>query len=260
MTESTYDGSKPSKKDKKGEVDEEAVAPVPKNYRILKNINVDIKQREMVGIVGGIGSGKSTLAQAILGEVLKESGEVNVGGTIGYVPQTSWIRNDTIRGNIIMDNPSKFVESKYNSIIDKSALKVDIDILEAGDMTEIGAKGINLSGGQKQRVSLARAAYSASDIYIIDDSLSALDAEVSQNVFRNLILGEMGNATRIFITHELHLLNNSQINTSTYIYIYIYISTGDERWRNYRTGNIRGAKWHEWGICKAIEFKKRGEW
>ena len=229
MTESTYDGSKP-KKDKKGAEDdvardEEAVAPSLKNYRILKNINVDIKQGEMVGIVGGIGSGKSTLAQAILGEVLKESGEVNVGGTIGYVPQTSWIRNDTIRGNIIMDNPSKFEQTKYNSIIDKSALKVDIDILEAGDMTEIGAKGINLSGGQKQRVSLARAAYSASDIYIIDDSLSALDAEVSQNVFRNLILGEMGNATRIFITHEIHLLNNPQINTSTHIYtnIYIYI-------------------------------------
>ena len=178
----------------------------------------------MIAIVGGIGSGKSTLAQAILGEVIKESGHVCTAGNISYMAQTSWIRNDTISGNITLgQSPHLFDEEKYNRILDISQLTADIQVLEGKDMTEIGAKGINLSGGQKQRLSIARAIYFGAHIYIIDDSLSALDPQVAHKVFHQVILGEMTSSTRIFITHALHFLSNPNIDKSIYIYIYIYI-------------------------------------
>jgi ATP-binding cassette, subfamily C (CFTR/MRP), member 1 len=79
-------------------------------------------------------------------------------------------------------------------------------LLPQGDETEIGARGINLSGGQKQRVSLARALYAKADIYIIDDCLSALDAQVAHSIFENVINGYLKHKTVVFITHAIHLL------------------------------------------------------
>ena len=78
-------------------------------------------------------------------------------------------------------------ESFYNQVITACALKPDLDILPAGDLTEIGEKGINLSGGQRQRINLSRAVYADLDIYIMDDPLSALDANVGKFVFDNVI-------------------------------------------------------------------------
>ena len=74
-------------------------------------------------------------------------------------------------------------------------------------MTEIGERGVNLSGGQKQRVAIARALYSFADIYLMDDVLSALDAEVGKFVFDNLICGDLKNKTRILVTHATYLLD-----------------------------------------------------
>ena len=72
-------------------------------------------------------------------------------------------------------------------MITSCALKTDLDILPAGDLTEIGEKGINLSGGQKQRISLARSVYTDTDIYILDDPLSAVDAHVGKHLFEKVI-------------------------------------------------------------------------
>ena len=69
-------------------------------------------------------------------------------------------------------------ERRYEKVIDACALRPDLEMLPAGDQTEIGEKGINLSGGQKQRVSLARAVYSGADVIFMDDPLSAVDAHV----------------------------------------------------------------------------------
>ena len=77
---------------------------------------------------------------------------------MAYVAQQAWIQNSTLRDNILFCK--EYQQKKYEGTIEACALKTDLEILPAGDQTEIGEKGINLSGGQKQRVSLARAVYS----------------------------------------------------------------------------------------------------
>lgn len=83
----------------------------------------------------------------------------------------------------------------------------DLKILPAGDLTEIGQKGINLSGGQKARVSLARAVYSDRDIFLMDDPISALDANVRQKIISNVILGHLRGKTRILVTHAIDFIH-----------------------------------------------------
>ena len=91
----------------------------------------------------------------------------------------------TVKSNILFNN--SFNEEKYNKIIDLSCLRPDLEILEGGDLTEIGEKGVNLSGGQKARIALARALYSDKDIFIFDDPISALDANVGMKFIKNCI-------------------------------------------------------------------------
>jgi ATP-binding cassette subfamily C (CFTR/MRP) protein 1 len=136
---------------------------------ILKNISLQIKKNKLVAVVGQVGSGKSSLLSAILGDMEKTKGSINTDGSIAYVPQQAWIQNSTLRQNILFTND--YNEKYYKKVLESCALEPDLKILSAGDLTEIGEKGINLSGGQKQRVSLARAVYSDADIYLLDDPL-----------------------------------------------------------------------------------------
>ena len=159
-------------------------------------------------MVGEVGSGKSTLLNAILEEVVTESGEVKKKGKIAYLAQKPWIYHDTLKENILFGNP--FHKQKYKQIIRICELEKDFDLLPNGDETEIGSKGINLSGGQKQRVSLARGLYLDADIYLIDDCLSALDAQVSQSVFNNVIKQYLKSKTVVFVTHGIHFLKKFQ--------------------------------------------------
>lgn len=139
----------------------------------LSTINLKIEKGSLTAVVGSVGSGKSSLLYALLGEMQKLSGNVNICGDLklAYVSQQAWIQNSTVRGNILFGSP--FEKKKYDKVICACALKTDFEMLTGGDQTEIGEKGINLSGGQKQRVSIARACYSDSDLYLFDDPLSA---------------------------------------------------------------------------------------
>ena len=83
----------------------------------------------------------------------------------------------------------------------------DLDILPAGDQTEIGEKGINLSGGQKARISLARAVYADTDIIMMDDPISALDANVRKKIFKHVFQGMLKDKTRILVTHAIDFLH-----------------------------------------------------
>ena len=83
----------------------------------------------------------------------------------------------------------------------------DLEILPSGDLTEIGEKGINLSGGQKARVGLARAIYANKALILLDDPISALDANVKKSIFKNVIMGELKTKTRILVTHAIDFLH-----------------------------------------------------
>lgn len=146
---------------------------------------------------------------------------VAMQGSVAYIPQQAWIQNASLKDNILFGGNRK--ENWYHRVLEACALLPDLDILPAGDSTEIGEKvcggqtdclilfllllgvcnvaeqwsvtlclqGLNLSGGQKQRVSLARAVYRKSDIYLLDDPLSAVDAHVGQHIF-DRVLGPRG--------------------------------------------------------------------
>ncbi|CAI8020809.1 Multidrug resistance-associated protein 1 [Geodia barretti] len=144
----------------------------------LEDINIQVKRGQLVGVVGLVGAGKSSLIQAILGEMEKVGGTVEVKGRVAYVPQQAWIQNATVRENIEFGQAHN--EAFYKRTLEDCALEQDLEILPGGDMTEIGEKGINLSGGQKQRVSLARAVYQEADVYLLDDPLSAVDSHVGE--------------------------------------------------------------------------------
>ncbi|XP_077980908.1 ATP-binding cassette sub-family C member 8-like [Glandiceps talaboti] len=174
----------------------------------LSNINVEIDAGKLTMIVGLVGSGKSSLLSAILGEMTTVSGTVRFNrGTISYVPQKAWLQNATFKDNILFGN--EFRRSRYQTVLEVCALGPDIEILPAGDQTEIGEKGINLSGGQKQRVSVARALYSHTNIVLMDDPLSALDVHVTSHLMEkgimNFLLKE--NRTVVLVTHQIQYLS-----------------------------------------------------
>ncbi|XP_017881737.1 multidrug resistance-associated protein 1 isoform X2 [Ceratina calcarata] len=172
----------------------------------LKNINLQVEQGQLIAVVGTVGSGKSSLVSALLGEMDKISGRVNTRGSIAYVSQQAWIQNASLQDNILFGKTLN--KNVYNRVVESCALNPDLKILPAGDQTEIGEKGINLSGGQKQRVALARAVYSDSDIYFLDDPLSAVDSHVGKHIFENVIgsSGLLKKKTRLLVTHGITYL------------------------------------------------------
>uniref|UniRef100_A0A8C5L1D2 ATP-binding cassette, sub-family member 2 n=1 Tax=Jaculus jaculus TaxID=51337 RepID=A0A8C5L1D2_JACJA len=172
----------------------------------IQDVNLDILPGQLVAVVGTVGSGKSSLMSAMLGEMEHVHGHITIKGTTAYVPQQAWIQNGTIKDNILFG--SEFNEKRYQQVLEACALLPDLEILPGGDLAEIGEKGINLSGGQKQRVSLARATYQNSDIYILDDPLSAVDAHVGKHIFNKVFgpSGMLNGKTRILVTHSIHFL------------------------------------------------------
>ncbi|XP_054164141.1 multidrug resistance-associated protein 1-like [Oppia nitens] len=173
---------------------------------LLKDLSLFVKPKQLVAIVGQVGAGKSSLLSAILGEMEILKGTVGVSGKIAYVSQEAWIQNKTIKQNILFNETVN--ERFYNKVLESCDLTNDLKVLMAGDMTEIGEKGINLSGGQKQRVSLARALYSNADIYLLDDPLSAVDTHVGRHLFNKAIgpKGMLKNKIRILVTHRISIL------------------------------------------------------
>ncbi|XP_051906935.1 multidrug resistance-associated protein 1-like [Hippocampus zosterae] len=177
----------------------------------LQGINLKVKSNTLVAVVGHVGSGKSSLLSAILGEMARRRGSVLIRGSVAYVPQQAWIQNATLEENILFGLERK--ESWYHRVLEACALLPDLELLPAGDATEIGEKGLNLSGGQKQRISLARAVYRKSDVYLLDDPLSAVDAHVGQHIFDRVIgpKGLLKSKTRVLVTHSLSLLSRADL-------------------------------------------------
>ncbi|WVQ72026.1 hypothetical protein IAR50_001570 [Cryptococcus sp. DSM 104548] len=208
----TWDAAPDEEEDKKkgGKEKQEKEEVVEKEDRRqrevfqLDDITLDIPKGSLTAIVGPIGSGKSSLLQGLMGEMRRTAGSVTFSGSTALCAQTPWIQNATVRDNILFGQP--FDEERYWNTIRDASLEADFELLDDGDSTQIGEKGINLSGGQKQRINIARAIYFDADIIALDDPLSALDAGVGKAVFYDAILGALESKTRILVTHALHFL------------------------------------------------------
>ena len=186
---------------------------------------IEIDVRFHVGrlnvIAGPTGSGKTSLLMALLGEMSLVRGSVHLPGAlsredvktdretgltnnIAYCAQQAWLANATIKDNILFAAP--FNKARYRSVIAACALERDLEILDDGDLTLVGEKGIALSGGQKQRISLARALYSSAQHVLLDDCLSAVDSHTAKHIFDCCIMGPlMYGRTCILVTHNITL-------------------------------------------------------
>ena len=189
-------------------------------FRLL-DLNVDFQIGKLNIIAGPTGSGKTSMLMSLLGEMTIVEGKVYCPGgqsredvrpdpetglanTIAYVAQAAWLVNANIKDNILFASP--YDEQRYKDVIVACALERDLEILDHGDMTQVGEKGITLSGGQKQRISLARALYSNSAHLLLDDCLSAVDSHTAQWIFNNCIKGPlMQNRTCVLVTHNIQL-------------------------------------------------------
>ncbi|KAG0206658.1 hypothetical protein BGX28_001906 [Mortierella sp. GBA30] len=190
---------------------------------ILSNITMTLSRNELLAIVGPVGCGKSSFCMALLQELPLVSGSLEFADrhprsdskgvqqrpvSMSYSAQSPWIFAGSVRSNILFG--SKFDQERYDSVIKACQLTRDLCLFPHGDATLIGEKGVILSGGQRARVSLARAAYRDSDVYILDDPLSAVDPKVGRALFDNCINGLLKNKARVLVTHQLQYIKDCE--------------------------------------------------
>lgn len=190
-----------------------AFAFTPLGTPVLHDISLDLAVGVRTVVVGPTGSGKSALLLALLDELYTTKGFVYSRSSlkIGYCAQEPWLPNLDIRSIVLGD--SNYDKDWYLAVLGACALFQDLQNLPKGDKSIIGSKGTSLSGGQKQRISLARALYARTELLLLDDVLSGLDATTEQTVLNNVfgrhgICRKTGTAV-IFATHSgiTYLLN-----------------------------------------------------
>jgi len=172
--------------------------PSSKNWQ-LEDINIEIKPGKFLGITGPVGSGKTTLVSLIprlfdiqKGEILIDNIPIKnlslyfLRKNIGFVPQDSFLFSDTIANNIRFGNPN-LSDNEIKELIRIVALEEDLKDFPDGIYTVVGERGVTLSGGQKQRVAIARALAINPPILILDDALSAVDANTEKQILGNLL-------------------------------------------------------------------------
>nr|RBQ92112.1 hypothetical protein FVER53263_07622 [Fusarium verticillioides] len=159
--------------------------PTPDGNSLLTDISLRISPGTLNMLVGRVGCGKSSLLKAIIGELIPAEGAVKVEDSLAYCDQVPWLRNTTIRENIVGLSP---VDDKWlSTVLHACALEEDLHQLPQGQETIVGSGGVALSGGQKQRVALARAVYSRKKLIILDDVFSSLDKTTADTVFHRLL-------------------------------------------------------------------------
>ncbi|XP_052048462.1 ATP-binding cassette sub-family C member 10 [Apodemus sylvaticus] len=174
--------------------------------------HLHVKKGMLVGIVGKVGCGKSSLLAAITGELHRLCGWVAVSDLskgFGLATQEPWIQCATIRDNILFGKT--FDAQLYREVLEACALNDDLSILPAGDQTEVGEKGVTLSGGQRARIALARAVYQEKTLYLLDDPLAAVDADVANHLLHRCILGVLSHTTRLLCTHRTEYLERADV-------------------------------------------------
>ena len=181
----------------------------------LSNVSLRVKRGEAVGLVGPSGSGKSTLVDVLLGLMAPASGAVLVDGVnvqdrirwwqdqIGYVPQSIFLTDDTLRRNVAFGLPkSEIDDAAVDAAIRAAQLEEFVNSLPLGLETVVGERGVRLSGGQRQRIGIARALYHNPDVLVLDEATSSLDTETEHGVMQ-AVQALQGEKTVIIVAHRL---------------------------------------------------------
>lgn len=189
-------------------------------HNVINNISFTIKKGETIGIVGPTGAGKSTIIRQLLREFNVTEGDIYIDGEpiesfkvedlrnlVGYVPQSHILFRRGVDENILVGNPDAPMEEVQRAITFADFQK-DLPYLSEGLHTIIGESGTTLSGGQKQRLSIARAMVKNPEILILDDSLSAVDAETEATIIRNLKEYRKGK-TNIIVAHRFSAIREA---------------------------------------------------
>lgn len=187
---------------------------------VLRELTLTIHKGEAVAFIGPSGAGKTTLADIILGLLQPQRGKVYMDGVdiyaipkiwskiIGYVPQSVFLTDDTIRANVTFGLAPEFISDEAVwEALNKAQIKEYVQSLPLGLDTLVGERGIRFSGGQKQRIAIARAIYHDPDILVLDEATSALDGE-TENAVMEAIDHLHGQKTLIIIAHRLSTVKN----------------------------------------------------
>lgn len=181
----------------------------------LTNVSLRVKRGEAVGLVGPSGSGKSTLVDVLLGLLAPVSGAVLVDrinvqdrirwwqDQIGYVPQSIFLTDDTLRRNVAFGLPKSAIDdAAVDAAIRAAQLEEFVKTLPLGLETVVGERGVRLSGGQRQRIGIARALYHNPDVLVLDEATSSLDTETEHGVMQ-AVQALQGDKTVIIVAHRL---------------------------------------------------------
>lgn len=170
----------------------------------LRTLSFTFHPARFYAVLGEVGAGKTSLLLAALGDLAAKTGTVAKRGSVAYISQSPFLLNASIKDNILFF--AEYDEERYKACLVKCCLLDDLRQLPGGDLTEIGERGINLSGGQKQRITIARALYADKEIYLVDDCLSALDAEVGRSIFHSVFRKALRGKTVVMVTHATFVL------------------------------------------------------
>ena len=187
--------------------------------KVLENVFLEIPKKSVLGIIGGSGVGKSTLVDVLLGllplsegRILCDEQELTEGNRpafsrlLGYVPQQTFLLDDTLRANVAFGIPEDEIDNaRLREVVETAQLGAMLAGLPEGLDSNVGERGVRVSGGQRQRIGIARALYREPEILILDEATSALDAAM-ENEFNNAIRRLMGERTLVLIAHRLSSL------------------------------------------------------
>lgn len=186
---------------------------------VLSHVNVTIPKNKSVAFIGPSGAGKTTMVDLILGVLKPQEGKITVDGRnisesyrgwhdkIGYIPQTIYMLDDTIRNNIAFGKGEDVRDEDIWEALRQAQLDEFVSSLEDGLDTMIGEAGVRLSGGQRQRIGIARALYRKPEVLVLDEATSALDTETEAAVME-AIDGLQGTLTMLIIAHRLSTIKN----------------------------------------------------
>lgn len=185
---------------------------------VLRDVSFDLPAGKVLGIVGATGSGKTTIAELLLHSYDPDRGRILVDGVelrdlalgelraaIGMVPQETFLFSDTLRDNVLLGSPD---DGRLDEAARVSRLDLALPDLPNGWETMLGERGINLSGGQRQRAAIARALVRQPPVLVLDDALSAVDAQTEEEILHALRDAMVGR-TCLIISHRFSAVRDA---------------------------------------------------